>query len=84
MKLSITLQFKIEKNIGGQPVVNFASDAWVTININPANFIFLAKRISWWQAFQAGSDYPSTCTQNVLQYTCRMVVLSQTSYSFSL
>jgi hypothetical protein len=33
----------------------FTSDVWVTIDINHANFIFVANRISWWQAFQVGS-----------------------------
>jgi hypothetical protein len=54
--LSISLQFKIEKLLGGQPMLIFASDVWVTIQIlTPANFIFVADRICWWEAFQVGS-----------------------------
>jgi hypothetical protein len=66
MKLSISLQFKIEKLLGGQPMLIFASDVWVTIDITPANFIFVANRIGWWQAFQVGSGfikmYTTKCT----------------------
>jgi hypothetical protein len=38
LKLSISLQFKIEKLLGGQPMLIFASDVWVTIDINPCKF----------------------------------------------
>jgi hypothetical protein len=34
-KLSISLQFKIEKILGGQPMLIFTSDVSVTIDINP-------------------------------------------------
>jgi hypothetical protein len=34
----------------------FASDVWVTIDINPCKFhIFVTNRICWWEAFQVGS-----------------------------
>jgi hypothetical protein len=53
--LSISLQFKIEKILGGQPMLIFTSDVWVTIDITLADLIFVASRICWWQAFQVGS-----------------------------
>jgi hypothetical protein len=37
-KFSISLQFKIEKLLGGQPMLIFESDVWVTIDINPCKF----------------------------------------------
>jgi hypothetical protein len=43
MKLSNSLQFKIEKIIGGQPMLNFASYVWVTIDINPCKFYICCK-----------------------------------------
>jgi hypothetical protein len=36
IKLSISIQLKIEKILGGQPMLVFESDVWVTIDINPS------------------------------------------------
>jgi hypothetical protein len=43
LQFSISLQFKIlEQILGGQPMLNIPSEVWVTIDINRANFIFVA------------------------------------------
>jgi hypothetical protein len=50
MKLSISLQFKIEKYCWWSTYADLRIDVWVTIDINPCKF-----DICWWQAFQFGS-----------------------------
>jgi hypothetical protein len=63
MKLSISLQFKIEKLLGGQPMLIFASDVWATIDINPAlqiSYLSLTVCVVG-KLFNLGQD-PSKCT----------------------
>jgi hypothetical protein len=68
--LSISLQFKIEKNYADLHIRCLGDHRYFK---TLANFIFVANHICCWQAFQVGSE-SIKIYKNVLQY--RLVVLS--------